>query len=741
MKKYIIIFCCLFTATGLSAQLRINELMQSNVDCLMDDLFEFPDSWVEIYNESDEPVNLNTWYLGTKKDYRKGWHIRQDTVIPPKGYFVIFCDKVGSGIHTDFRLETTKETNLYLFDPSGNKIDEVKDIPAQPHPNIAYGKVADGTFAFLIEPTPGFTNSHLTATQITPAPVFEQRAGIYKTPVTVILTDTSGIPGAKIHFTLDNSEPDSNSPFYTVPIPVDTTTVVRAKVIAAHYLIPRSVAQTYIITDRDFTLPVISISTDNRYLWDDSIGIYCVGVNGGKSGEMKANFFNNWRRPIVLSYFPDMDSDATLNQLSEIRIAGGGSRIYPSKSMIVYSHKRFGKNEYSYPIFQSSDKRDVVIKSMMLRNSGQDFMWTYLNDAANQSFMGGKVDLDYQAYQPAILYLNGQYWGIINIRERSEEDYVYGNYDRLEDVDVIENWYDVKAGDNVESNRLIDGVNNNKFSYEELKEMVGLPEFINFSILHMFVANRDYPHGNIAMWRKHGNDGKWRFIVKDTDLGGIYNEHISPQFNALDMLINPVYDDKYGDYERQSALFRSLMKKDEFKNKFIQYFTVYLGDILSPKETYQIVDSLRLMIEQEMPYHLTRFNVQTPDEWNQKLEKKKKWLQERIPHQYQHLNDYMSYGGLIDLVIEKPAGELNNFVMQLNGIDLQTNQFDGMYYKGQMFRLDWKGTPSMLKKWQVTVFYSNREEPVITDYTAPTIEIKVDEMVERIHILPVTTEQ
>ena len=747
MKKYLLVFG-LFISISLSAQLRINELMQSNIDCLMDELFDFPDSWVEIYNESEEPVNINGWYIGEKKDYLKGWRIQKDTIVPAKGYLVIFCDKVGEGIHTDFRLETTKESNLYLFDPNGNKVDEVKDIPAQPNPNIAYGCISEGSFHFLIDATPGYTNNHLTASQITSAPKFEQRAGVYKTPIKIAITDTSNIPNAKIYYTIDNSEPNRNSLVYTGPIAIDTTTVIRAKVIADNYLIPRSLAQTYIITDRELTLPIISISTDNRYLWDDSIGIYCVGKNGKETsypGVEKANFWWDWRRPMIFSYFANQNSKETLNQLGELRIAGGGSRIYPTKSLILYSHKRFGKKEFDCQFFHTEDKKDVIIKSLMLRNSGQDwgdsgwYEWfgIYFNDAANQLLLGGKVDLDYQAYQPAILYINGQYWGIINIRERSEEDYVYGNYNRLENVDVIENMELVQAGDNVALSLLLKELENGQLNYNAVSNNVDILEFVNFFILRIFLADLDFPARNVIIWRERIEGAKWRFIVKDTDIGGIIT---SADHNTIDYILNEEnYDLKEIDFWLQrSFFFRELMSFKEVRELFVRYFTVYLGDILTSKKAFHMVDSLKGVVEQEMPFHLMRFDISTMELWEKRVEKKKEWLSERISYQYQHLNDYMGYSGLVDLTIEKPLGEgeFTGFMMQLNGVDLQTNQFDGMYYKGQSFILDWKGDPTKLRKWRVSTVYADRESPVITTYTSPSIEIAVQNKVKSIHIQP-----
>ena len=48
MKKTVLCIILLLGCNSLRAQVVINELMQSNVDCIMDDLDDFPDSWVEL---------------------------------------------------------------------------------------------------------------------------------------------------------------------------------------------------------------------------------------------------------------------------------------------------------------------------------------------------------------------------------------------------------------------------------------------------------------------------------------------------------------------------------------------------------------------------------------------------------------------------------------------------------------------------------------------------------------------
>ena len=117
------------------------------------------------------------------------------------------------------------------------------------------------------------------------------------------------------------------------------------------------------------------------------------------------------------------------------------------KSLVVFANKRFGKKRLEYEFFPDQKPGMDNFKSIILRNAGNDFDYLYMRDAVIQRTMAGHTDLDWQAWRPAIVYINGTYKGILNIRERSTADNIYSNYDELEDIDMIENWYDVKEGD------------------------------------------------------------------------------------------------------------------------------------------------------------------------------------------------------------------------------------------------------------------------------------------------------
>ena len=220
-------------SSALSAKVWINELMQSNIDLVRDDLQEFPDSWIELYNDSDQSVNIQNWTVADVSDYRQGWKITKSVSISPKSYLLIYADQAATGLHTPFRLDSGSGGAVYLFDASGNQIDAVKNIPSQPAPNIAWGRITDGSasWAYFVNATPLSTNKGKISIILLPPPVFSQSGGIYKNNVTVSLSLPGNVPSgvvlSNIHYTLDNSEPTLNSPSYTGELQISKTTVVR----------------------------------------------------------------------------------------------------------------------------------------------------------------------------------------------------------------------------------------------------------------------------------------------------------------------------------------------------------------------------------------------------------------------------------------------------------------------------------------------------------------------------------
>ena len=105
-------------ASEVRAQFVINELMQSDIGSVVDDLNEFPDSWVELYNTSDRAAVFKDYSIGLSSDPSQAWPL-PPRYVPAHGRFLIYCDKEATGWHTDFRLESTKKGTVYLFKAAG----------------------------------------------------------------------------------------------------------------------------------------------------------------------------------------------------------------------------------------------------------------------------------------------------------------------------------------------------------------------------------------------------------------------------------------------------------------------------------------------------------------------------------------------------------------------------------------------------------------------------------------------
>ena len=378
--------------------------MQSNIDCIMDDLNDFPDSWVELYNAGDKPINLHDYKIGNNNDGTGMW-LLPDSIVDQHSFVVVYCDKVGSEIHSSFRLESGKGCSVYLI-KNDALVDSIVRLKKQPAPNISYGRLSEDSndYGYQEYPTPGINNCGSLCNEILDAPIFS-------VPGRVVFDDDSfvlslelpeGSPsGAAIYYTLDGSEPTKESVKYLQPIDISQTTIVRAKTFCDGYLSKRSITHSYIFPGRYISLPIISLVTNNDYLYDSNIGLYTEG----SYQEGKPNYKFNWRRPINFEYFDKDFDNSCLNQLVEMRVLGGYSRNFGLKSLVLYANKRFGTKHFNYEFFPEDKPGIGEFKSIILRNAGNDYYGLYMRDAIIQRMMGKNVDLDWQAWQPAVVII------------------------------------------------------------------------------------------------------------------------------------------------------------------------------------------------------------------------------------------------------------------------------------------------------------------------------------------------
>ena len=705
------------------SRLVINELMQSNIDCIMDDLHEFPDSWVELYNNSDEAISLKDYQIGTQAD--QTWQLPNKT-IDAKGFIVVYCDKEEWSLHTDFRLDTGKGCVIYLYQDHEAVDSLPAPLPKMPAPNIAYGRKTDGSseWGYQLTPTPGAANCGEVCDEkhILGEPVFSEPGHVMTSSKKFSLTlslPKDAPEGTQIYYTTDGKEPTKDSKLYTKEISINDSYAIRAKLFCDGWLSPRSTVQSYIFLDRDMTIPVISITTNDDYL-NGKEGIFRVNS--------KANQIN-WRRPINFELFVEPDKASVLNQICETRIMGGQSRDWERKSMAIYANKRFGAKRLEYEFFPDQKPGVTNFKSIMLRNGGNDFQYLMLRDAVIQRAMGQHADLDWQAWRPSAVYINGEYHCMLNIRERSNDDNIFTNYSELEDIDMIEIAqenskvvFELKAGDEDNYEAFVKFYSEKGHTLAEYAEWMDWEEYINLMVMNLYFSNQDFPGNNMVLWRPKTEGGRWRWISKDTDFGlGLYGA--SPDFNTIKWIYDPNYDRNHmwANTEEATRLFRNLMEDPDFRREFIDHCFIYMGDFLNEKGVREVFDSMYELTYDELLVHKNELNPPSPwgGWWGGNNENNIKndansirdWLSKRDNAFIKQIADYYKLGTAYSMTVNKGVEGAEETGIRFNGVKLSKGTFDGKFFPNRAITLE--GDPESeraITGWKVVTNNSNTEE-------------------------------
>jgi hypothetical protein len=614
LLKIQVLFILVLSSTVARSQLIINEIMAANVTTNYEtDFYNFPD-WIELYNNGTSDINLSNFYISDSNTDLKKWKLPSTTLNPGKHY-LLYCDKKETGRHTNFGLNTNGET-LYLSNESGNIINQV-NYPEQ-YPDISYGRNPSdlNNWYYCATPTPSAQNTISTAAQPAPKVSFTVKAGRLNSSKSLFLG------GSNVRYTTNGTEPSASSLSYSQPLNINKTMVVKTKNFQDGYLPSETSASTYFLNEHPFSLPVVSLSYSNEYFYNNTIGIHVRGTNG-ISGNCtdRANWNQNWERAAYFEYF-DENGVRQISQPVGVKVSGGCSRsFFGQKSLSVYARSKYGDSDFDYSFFkQKSDIRKY--KSLFLRNSGNDFNATHLRDAFLQALVTNSVDLDYQSYQPAIAYFNGEYWGIMNIREKVDEDYFLSNYEISSDkIDFLEgilrgdfyNSYKVLRGTLSDYQEIIDFISSNNLAnnanYNQVVSNLDLQEYINYMAVQIYIANTDWPGNNVKFWKKIEN-GKWRWVLYDTDFGF---GATSANHNTIDFVTetngpdwpNPPYS---------TFLFRKLMENGNFQNEFIRTILTLRDAAFHPDWCDSVMDSLSNIIADEIPYHKAKYGG-TQSDW------------------------------------------------------------------------------------------------------------------------------
>jgi hypothetical protein len=617
----------------------LNEIMASNTSTIKDKDGDYPD-WIEIYNPSNVKIDLTGFGLSDDPDDLFKWVFPKSS-LPPSGFKLVFASGKNylteePHFHTNFKIKSEGES-LLLSDPSGAIVDRVSTVAIAS--DYSWGRQPDGAadWFFFDAPTPETSNVTAGYTAFSPSVEFSQAGGFYRNGLTLEIT--SPALAAEIRYTLDCSEPEQNSTLYSGPILIQKTTVVRARSFTAGLLPGKVTTNTYFINEAS-TLPVASLSTKRENLFDSATGIY-------------ENFWDDWERPIHFELF-EKDGRQGVSVDGGIKIGGGLTRRRPQKTFRIYFRPQYGYSHINYQVFP--DLPIYEFTTLFLRNSGNDWDQTHFRDGFLQTLVKG-LDIDTQAYRPAVIFLNGEYWGILNIRERLTEDYLAEHYGVDPDnVDLLEIAYpntyvSVIEGDLQQFDAVYDYIQKNDLSvdehYQYVQNRIDLNNFIDYVISEIYFNNGDWPTNNVKFWRPRTETGKFRFMLFDLDWSYGYQQLRVGSGPENDYRANSLVKDLGTSKLQVALMLRQLLKNNRFKTDFINRCAGYLNTVFRPQHVLAVLEKVKTALEPEMPRHYKKFKSQPISYWYDCIRIVEEFAQNRPYYLRGHFKNYF---GLKDTV-------------------------------------------------------------------------------------------
>lgn len=526
-------------------------------------------------------------------------------------------------------------------------------------------------FLLLLLFTPCFA---LGQTDSTLLPKFSKPGGVYESGFE--LTISCEAPNAIIKYTTDGSTPGSGSRTFRGSISISGVHVIRARAYVSGKPGPIS-TQSYFL-GRAYSMPVVSICTDSSNFWSSARGIYVKGTGGLPNYPYRgANYWKNWERVVNMEYY-EPDGTAGFNQVVGVKIFGGWSRPLPQKSLAIFSRKRYGKKYIEHKIFR--DKPNDKFKSLVLRNSGSDFNKTQFRDAFMTSLVRD-VDLEIQAYQPCAVYINGRYWGVQNMREKINEQYLRFNCGADPDsVDMMKHRNDLKAGNRGHYKKMLAYMRSHDLSNQEhfdhVATLMDVNNYAHYNIMETYIDNHD-AGGNIRYWRPQTVDGKWRWILFDTDFGFSIGNWKAYKVNTLEMFTDPA-GPKWPNPPWSTFIIRKLLENEGFKTHYINQFADHLNTTFHPDTVNNHLDYFQAMYEQEMPYHFERWGGNMK-RWHQSI----KVMHDFATYRPTYMRKFiMQKFGLSDTSSVKIDGDGSMGSVKLNSIKLKQFPFEGIYFAG-----------------------------------------------------------
>lgn len=688
-KTRFLLFILAFSFRPVLANLSISEIMQSNFGGVLDYYNEFPDSWVELYNNSEQDISIMGYSISKVNIIDSAYTIPIELTVPANGYKLIYCDKENKKEHTDFRLNSDKSGTVYLWDNNGRLVDSLP-YPEMISPEVSWGRLPnlpDSLSHFRI-PTPEKENNNTNCERVMKKVDFSVAGGVKDAPFYLKLSLKEDAPkDAVIRYTTNGSEPTENSYLYQDSLYINRTMVVRAKPFSDSAISKISKTKTYFF-DLKNDMPIINLVCDDDYLYSSNIGILSHATtyasthsdNPPKRSWMgNYNYLYNWRRPINVEYYSGDTLGADFNQLSETRVSGNASRENRVKSMVIYANKRFGDKHFKGVLWEHLRPNANKQKSLTIRSSIQSghSESEAIKDMLSQTAIGrfsSYYDVDFQAQRNVQLCLNGEFQQIMHLQERDDEDMIWANH-KVSDIEYVETStgiYDDWIQEDLYPNYLHfkETFESSSSTYEQMAEVLDINAFMNYVSTQAYFANIDFPYNNVAIWYDKQGTKKWRWIMKDLD--GTMYDPLYPYYNFL-LRVKPYEYFDWANKESACAVYIKMFSLEKFKQPYLDRACVLAGTAFSRNTIHYMLDSLASDVALAM-------NKSDLKEFLKGMEEYYEWNEYRHSYYSYHMSDFFKLGDTTQLTVK---GLYKDSIIYINNNPLMENKFEGYFFEGR----------------------------------------------------------
>lgn len=661
------------------------------------------EDWVEIYNAGAAPVDLTGYYLSDNDNNPQKWQIPPGTnPIPAGGFKMIYCSGRGivtpNEIHPSFNLAQTTGEWFILTTPSNVTVDFV-EFTQMTKQNHSIGRQTNGasTWRLFLTPTPNAANSG-GVNFYTPTPVFSIAPGFYTTTQNVSIT--CPLATAQIRYTTDGSEPTATSTLYSGPVSIATTSVLRAKAFSTDQ--PSFTQSGTYFMNVNHTVPVVSIA---------GAGSGSVASLLGGSQIEPQGFFELW----------EADKSFVDKGEGQFNKHGNDSWAYAQRGFDFVMRDQYGYNhEIRHQIFpfENRDKfQRLILKAAASDNYPFENGGAHIRDAFVHTLsQRADLKLDERSWRPCVVYLNGQYWGVYEIREKVDDsDFTKHYYDQDKyNLQFLKTWgatwQEYGAPNALPAwNALRNYINTNNMgiaaNFAYVDSLLNWESLVDYFVINSYIVSQDWLNWNTGWWRgmnPAGDKKKWRYILWDMDacFGHYVNftglPNVSPTADPCqaEELPNP------GGQGHTTIISKLIDESPIVEQYYVSRYSDLVNTHFSCSYMNSLLDSMVAQLTPEMTRHCTRWGGSVAG-WQTNVQSMRDFINARCAALSQGMTDCYQVTGPNAITVT--VTPVNSGTVKVNSIWAPTYPWNANYFGGIQTNLIAKPNPGFVfSHWEHT---------------------------------------